>query len=138
VIKTCNDYQSSVRNASKDIDHIIQQLIGFREVLEYLVSIMASERYRLLALERLGAPDGLLIILGDEMKTLETKLKPAIGRKNRMKQALAWPLKAKDVNMILSRIESIKSTIQLALATDQMYVRVYISTTLLFTLSTEP
>jgi hypothetical protein len=43
VINICYDYQSTVRHASKDIEHIRQQLVSFHDVLEHLVSIVVSE-----------------------------------------------------------------------------------------------
>jgi hypothetical protein len=104
------------------MERIRQQLVSFRDVLEYLVSIVASEPHRLPALERLSAPGGSLIILGNELRTLETKLKPAIGWSTEMRRALVWPLKKKEVKKTLSRMEGIKATIHLALSADQTYV----------------
>jgi hypothetical protein len=121
VINICYDYQSTVRHASKDMERIRQQLVNFRDVLEHLVSIVASEPHRYPALEQLSAPGGLLIIIEAELRTLETKLKPARGWR-RKGQALVWPLQGRDVRKTLSTIESIKATIHLAQSVDQTYV----------------
>jgi hypothetical protein len=137
VIKICYNYQCTASHASEEIKRIRNQLLSLHAVLDRLVSIMENESHRLPTLELLNEPDGPLIILEAELSTLKTKLKPASGWKKKGR-ALVWPLQEKDVGNTLFTIENIKATLQLALTTDQTYVRANRIPTLLLILSTEP
>lgn len=69
-------------------------------------------------LNKLAQEDGPLARCMVELKALEEKLKPKKGW-SATKAAILWPLKELDVKKVLQDIDSTKSTLQLALATDQ-------------------
>jgi ankyrin repeat domain-containing protein 50 len=123
VISICLDYQIGNRNASKDMLTMTHQLTSLRDVLEHLLELSHTESaqglHRLLALEPLIKPDGLLDRCLDEMTTLKTRLQPESGWKSKRK-ALMWPLKESDFKKSMKYLDRIKNTLTLALTTDQV------------------
>ena len=122
IISICYDYRSRVKNAAKEASRIINELNGLRHVTDSLFVFLEDESERKLlrgsALNKLAQEDGPLARCIVELKALEEKLKPKEGW-SATKAAILWPLKESDVKKVLQDIDSTKSTLQLALATDQ-------------------
>jgi hypothetical protein len=122
IINICYDYRSQVKNAAKEASRIINELNGLRHVIDSLFILLEDESECKLsqgsALNKLAHEDGPLARCIVELKTLEEKLKPKEGWRA-TKAAIFWPLKESDMKKVLQDIDSTKSTLQLALATDQ-------------------
>jgi hypothetical protein len=123
VINICYNYQIGARNASKDVERIIDQLKSMRDVLERLSTIINSENTgevsRLSSTSKLlSGFNGPLSQCESELLTLQKKL--ALGSKWKVVgQALTWPLKEGDVKKTLAALERNKATLTLALTADQ-------------------
>ena len=86
---------------------------------------------RLTAFKSLCDPDtGVLIKCRTELENLNTKLTtpewigPPGSKRRDLVQALTWPLKKGDTEKVLASIERFKSTINIAVTTDQTWVDV--------------
>ncbi|KAK2756076.1 hypothetical protein FQN54_005483 [Arachnomyces sp. PD_36] len=69
-------------------------------------------------LELLAKRDGSLLRCQTELQTLEARLDPGTGWRA-VGKSLVWPLKEEEMQKLLSSLERLKSTMQLALSTDQ-------------------
>ena len=133
VISICCDYRSAVKGSSWEVPRILEEVRALRNVLRTLeeladkVEASSSDcKSRLPALKSLCDPDtGTLIKCRAELNNLTTKLTPPewigpAGSKRRgLVQALTWPLKKGDTEKVFASIESFKSTIDIAITTDQ-------------------
>ncbi|KAF8583762.1 hypothetical protein K439DRAFT_1634090 [Ramaria rubella] len=90
ILKSCSNYHSGVKNASRDQKNITEQLIGWETTLRRLVQLLLQEdaSSRLPALgEVLSQPytpnetDGRLARCRAELEGLRKKLEPQRGRK---------------------------------------------------------
>jgi hypothetical protein len=121
IINLCYDYRSRVKNAAKEASRIVNELNGLRSVIDLLFVLLEDESVKSTqhsALDKLAQDEGPLTRCITELKALEKKLEPQEGWRA-AKAAILWPLKESDVKKVLQDIDSTKSTIQLALATDQ-------------------
>ncbi|RFU25926.1 hypothetical protein B7463_g10412, partial [Scytalidium lignicola] len=122
VISICYDYRQGSKNASREIIKISDELNSLKDVLDALLRVVenaqSGDPTKLLTFELLAKPDGPLITCKIELEQLKAKLEPEKGWRA-VRQSLVWPLKEGDMRKTLSSLERLKSTIQLALSTDQ-------------------
>ena len=133
VISVCCDYRSAVKGSSWEVPRVLEEVRALRNVLRVLEELAdkaetpsSDSKSRLPALKSLCDPDtGTLIKCRTELNNLATKLTPPewtgpAGSKRRgLVQALTWPLKKGDTEKVLASIERFKSTINVAVTTDQ-------------------
>jgi hypothetical protein len=124
IINLCYDYRSRIKNAAKEASRIVNELNSLRSVIDSLFVLLEDESKRKSAqhsaLAKLAQSDGPLTRCITELTALQKKLELKEGWRA-TKAAILWPLKESDVNKVLHNIESMKSTVQLALAADQRY-----------------
>jgi hypothetical protein len=123
VINACYAYRCRVKHASTDASRIVNELNSLRAAIDDLFQFVESEaaeknQIHSSALKKLAKPDGPLATCEAQLKDLEKKLEPKEGWKA-ARAALLWPLKEGDVRRLLEDIDRTKSTVQLALASDQ-------------------
>lgn len=121
VTSTCWDLRSSFKSAKEDIARIISDTDLLRAVLEALVHLSESDdQGNLQTVRRLAGPDGLLRECQNEVSLLKNSLGRISKSSNKYGlRGLSWHLKEKGVTRHLDRLIAIKSTLQLALSTDQ-------------------
>lgn len=124
VVNDCYSYWSGVKNASEEMIRITDEIIGLRNVLENLLTIVSeaesaspSNAEKLSTLKLLIRPNGPLAKCYMELERLEKRIEPATGIKA-IKNALKWPLREGETRKIRENISSSKSTLTLALNTD--------------------
>jgi hypothetical protein len=113
-----------------DIFRIINEVAGLKEILQDLKDLAensqtASADNKVKCLEALAVHDGPLDICAASLKNLEVKLGPIVNPGDVIGR-LAWPLREKTVQNILSTIEKQKAAFILALATDGVRANVAI------------
>ena len=133
VIAVCYDYRSAVKDSSWEVPRVLEEVRALRSVLLTLEELAdkaetssSDAKSRLPAFKSLCDPDtGVLVECRTELNNLNTKLTPPewvgpAGSKRRgLVQALSWPLKKGETEKVLASIERFKSTINVAVATDQ-------------------
>ena len=122
VITICYDYREGVKNAPKQVIRISDELSSLKDVLDALLRLVekseASGTSDLSTFERLAQPGGPLLSCLVELEKLKSKLQPETGWRKR-RQSLTWPLKEGEMREALGSLERLKSTMSLALSTDQ-------------------
>lgn len=119
------ELRSSVKGAKGDIAKLIDEINSLRTVLEGLVKVFEGvEKHSQLFLatyKAVSGPNGVVTVCHAELAALETSLRPTDkkGQKHDLK-AFQWPYKEKGAMRRIDAITRIKSTLQLALATDNM------------------
>jgi hypothetical protein len=125
LVSTLYEYRKCVNNASKAAARIIEELNSLCHVFESLLRAVESEESaevsRLSTMAQLSGPNGELAKCRGELERLSAKLEPESGWRA-MRKALIWPLNEGEVNKTLESLQRIKSTLQLALSTDQAVV----------------
>lgn len=128
VVSICHRYQSGVKNASKEMIRVIDEITALRNVLENLLKIASEAENmdppnttKLSTLELLIQPEGPLIKCQAELNLLEKRLKPATGLKA-IGKALSWPLKEGETKKTLHSVASLRSILTLALTADHTWV----------------
>ncbi|KAI9893733.1 MAG: hypothetical protein M1814_005949 [Vezdaea aestivalis] len=127
IIKTCYNYRNDVKGARKEASRIIQEIRSLEQVLERLLEIVDDEAIsaewsksgRLSTVKLLAEPDGPLQMIDAELQSLQEKLSPSKSRWTNLCKDLKWPLEEKELTKTLEAIDKIKSTLVLALSTDQ-------------------
>ena len=133
VISVCCDYRSAVKGSSWEVPRVLEEVRTLRSVLLTLEELAdkaetpsSDAKSRLPTLKSLCDPDtGILIECRNELNDLNTKLTPPewsgrTGSKRRgLVQALTWPLKKGETEKVLASIERFKSTVDVAITTDQ-------------------
>jgi hypothetical protein len=122
IISACYDYRSRIKSAKQDASRITTELNGLRNVIESLLSVLEDEKednsMESSTLRQLTLKDGPLETCQADLESVSAKLIPKEGWRA-IKASITWPLKESDVAKALHSIDSTKSTIQLALSTDQ-------------------
>ena len=133
VISICCDYRSAVKGSSWEVPRVLEEVRALRNILRTLEELAdkaespsSDAKSRLPALRSLCDSDtGVLIKCRTELNNLNTKLTPPewigpAGSKRRgLVQTLTWPLKKGETDKVLASIGRFKSTINVAVATDQ-------------------
>jgi hypothetical protein len=118
VIKYLND----VKDASKDRETLAREgcsLLTLFTDLRYRVEEAESTSDWFAVIRSLGGEGGPLDEFKKTMEELARKLKPEAGIK-KFGKALIWALDRNEINNILSRIERLKSLVNLALQKDHL------------------
>ncbi|KIV80417.1 hypothetical protein PV11_07917 [Exophiala sideris] len=122
VVSLCYSYRKSLKNASKQIMKLADEVKSLRDVLEQLINIVdqqALETPQLVTISRLAVKDGPLAQAVRELEALQGRLKPATFGKAFVK-LLKWPLEEQEVTMILTQINRWKTTFMLAVTVDHL------------------
>jgi hypothetical protein len=140
VVTICYDYRTGLKNAPKDLTRITEEVSSLRDVLESLVKLServensdisdgaggidAAALSHLPTLKALLKPNGPLDRCNIELEALREKLTaPTTGWKatgfRKAVFRLKWPMTEQDVTNTLTNIERLKTTLSLALNTDQ-------------------
>jgi len=135
-LKLCSDYAHNVKDSSKAIPKIVEELSELQTLLESLVKL-AKDAERSTSKSSLQHPELARICQGDgnilakckqELEILREKLEPPswvsqAGSKRRalFQAVVTWPLRESDTKRTLESIERFKSSIGIALASDQTY-----------------
>lgn len=123
VVTICSKYYSNVKDAERDIKSLQSEVESLQHVLNQVQALSneAQKRKLLTGNQALKQQQQLT----GQFELLEKKLDPG-KRKKAMRRcglrALRWPLTKQDVGASLQILERFKSTINVALATDQLYV----------------
>ncbi|KAF2092965.1 hypothetical protein NA57DRAFT_10921, partial [Rhizodiscina lignyota] len=123
VIKVCKYYISTCEDAPSDIRGILVELSSLKAVLENLEFLSTSHKEPAKPLQELKRPNGVLDeclhCVGELEGLLHTEQTEGLRRKRqKLQQALAWPLKEQKARKLLARISNYKSMITLAISGD--------------------
>ncbi len=128
IVQICYDYRSGVVSASREVIQISDQLNALTEVLEALLRLVESSKSddlkRFCTVQDLAKDGGTLQACLREMERLKGKLEPETGWR-KLRSSLVWPLKEGEMIKALEALERFKSTLQLALSTDQACVSTF-------------
>lgn len=125
IVSLCYNYRKCLKDASKQIIMLTDEVKSLRDVLENLINIVdqeAPESPQLAMISRLAVKDGPLTETLRELEALQSKLEPVSSRRAFMKM-LKWPLEEQEVTKVLARINRWKTTFILALTTEHLYVK---------------
>ena len=121
VLSTCYEYQSSVKNAPKEAEHIISELSSLKYVLEQVLTVAQREEQsrpkESFSLAKLTTSGGELDICREILTELQRKLQPQEGWRG-IKKALTWHFKEGEFRKTLDRIGKSKDTLNLAVTVD--------------------
>lgn len=128
VISICYEYRQGIKNASREVAQISDELNSLNDVLETLLKLVESSSdswgnrtgpsARLSTFESLVKPAGPLLACQSQLERLKKQLEPQQGWRE-LKKTLTWPLKEPDMKKALDNLQRLKSTMQLALSADQ-------------------
>ena len=121
IISTCYDYRRGVKGASDSVMWLADEVKSLRDVFERLIKLVDDHPSQLHSVEPLTYKNGPLSKCSEELFGLQNKLKPA-SRWKALGRALKWPLSEPELSKVLSRLDRVKSTINMGLSIDQMYV----------------
>ena len=120
VSSLCFQYSVTVKSAKEDIERLQQKVKDIEGVLDHLRRLLERSDNAWVPVSReLGA--SLQACLG-QLQKLEKQLKAGKGHKvirHFGARALAWPFKSKEVEKIISELESYQQTFALSLQMDQ-------------------
>ncbi|KAL8834139.1 MAG: hypothetical protein Q9170_003886 [Blastenia crenularia] len=132
VVALCYDYAATTKGASSAVSKVIDELNSLRQVLESIERLSRGNdgtdpatTSRLENISQLCDPnDGPI---AKELDSLLEKIRPPSwadrdgSKRKAVFQALVWPLKEGETKKALQAIERLKSTLDLALATDNLW-----------------
>jgi len=122
VVSLCYDYRSSVKNASKEMKQLTDEITSLRDILETILKLVddGASHPQLSTLQILTKKDGLLLKCKAEMEIVQSDLKPSpSGGLRAMARTLKWPYAKGDVEKKVEQLNRLKSSLTLALTTDQ-------------------
>jgi len=133
VISALYEYRTGVKSASKDAARIITELNSLRSILESLLQAVEKEDSnasfnsdggsRLANFQALTQENGELKRCQADLEAVSMKLDGdeagSLSGWKKMRRALVWPFKEKDVEKMLQSVQKAKSTMQFALSADQ-------------------
>lgn len=120
-------YLNSVKDASEDRSRLLQETTSLSSLLAQLKGKEEAAKNHqsvewLRCVRGLGVENGPLDQLRSALELLAKRLKPKHGLKG-VAYAFVWTLHRDESEALLARIERVKSTINLALQGDILYVR---------------
>lgn len=121
IISTCYEYRRGLKGVANDVMRLADEVKSLRHVLESLIKLVDDHPSQFHSVELLGRQNGTLSRCLKELQTLQDKLQPSKGWKA-VGRALKWPLSEPELLKVLSRLDRMKTTITLAISTDQMFV----------------
>ena len=120
---------ATVINYLHDVKNAPQDCARFAIEAANLYNLLVELKYRLeeggrndtwyTSVQALGVEDGPLDQYKHALMKLQVKISSGGGLK-KIKNALAWMFSKEEVNSIISRVERLKSLIQIALETDHL------------------
>jgi len=132
VISALYEYRNGVKSASTDAARIITELNSLRSILESLLQAVEKEdshdsgipgSSRLASFQALTHPNGELMRCQADLEDVSVKLggddAGSLSGWKKVRRALVWPFKEKDVEKLLQSVQMAKSTMQFALSADQ-------------------
>lgn len=132
VISALYKYRNGVKSATKDAARIITELNSLRSILENLLQAVEKEDSkassrgggsRLANFQALTQPNGELKRCQADLEAVSVKLggddAALLSDQKKMRRALVWPFKEKDVEKLLQGVQKAKGTMQFALSADQ-------------------
>lgn len=124
VITLCSKYYSDVKDAKADIERLQNEVASLQNVLDQTRALSdKTQAKKLLACDQALKQQEQQLV--GHFKQLENELDPGNRKKTMHRlglRALQWPLARQEVDTSLKILERFKSTITMALATDQLYV----------------
>jgi hypothetical protein len=121
VISICYDYRQGQKHASREVIQLSDELNSLKDVLDSLLQLAeksSDDQARLATLNKLTQPNGSISNCQMEMERLKKKLEPESGWRA-VRKSLVWPLHWAEMSKVLEGLERLKTTMQLALLTDQ-------------------
>lgn len=121
-MKFCGGYIQEVKNAREDIIALQPAVTGLERVLQKLEKFLQGPKRSKLSTSQLF--DDITNCLS-VLRALEEKIDPRRGQKMMRRfglQALMWPLNRTEVERVMQDLERHKSSFNLSLKVDQMYV----------------
>ncbi|PKY05541.1 hypothetical protein P168DRAFT_303322 [Aspergillus campestris IBT 28561] len=119
LVSVCYDYRMGVRNAPKDISRILDEVTSVGSIAQQLVkAVELDDASSLPSLQAMEGDNGTLRRCLVELQDLKASLR--LGKVSSLRRALAWPLQRADAETRLQVLATIKSTLQLALAADNI------------------
>lgn len=125
IVSLCYNYRKCLKDASKQIMMLTDEVKSLRDVLENLIMVVdqqTPDSLQLAMISRLAVKDGPVTKTLQELEALQNKLEPVSSRRTFMK-ILTWPLEEQEVAQILARINRWKQIFMLAVTTDHLYVK---------------
>jgi chromosome segregation ATPase len=118
VLSNLVKYTKAVKGAATESDRLSKYVEQLRDALNRLEALCREHS------DRVQSCATAIKIARDELSALNDLLKPEIDSKRRRLgiRSLKWPLKTEEVNRFIGNLERSKSTVLLALNTDQMLV----------------
>ena len=121
IISICYDYRHGLKNVSSSVTRLSDEVRSLRDVLENLIELVDDHPGQFYSVELLDHQNGPLSKCSEELQELQNKLQPQGGWKA-VGRALKWPLSEPELLKVLSHLDRMKTTITVAIATDQMFV----------------
>lgn len=138
VISVCYDYSAALKGAPWELSKVVDELRDLRDVLENLERVVKktgnadpTTHSRLptlkLLCDSMKGSESLVDCL-EEVNRIRNKLSPPSwsgkdgSKRQALIQVLGWPLKEQDTRRSLETIDRFKSTLTLALTSDQAWV----------------
>ena len=125
VLTNCWDYVVKVKNASKNINKLINEVSGLESLLKQLSTLASAPENdpRLTSLKALYAlPTGPFQACTETLTNAAKKLEK-IARDNGVKTRFLWPFEGDKLQELLDRLEKHKATFMLALAGDSLKIQ---------------
>jgi hypothetical protein len=124
IFDLCWTYYLGAKDARENIRRLRDEMTSLQDVLTNVAELAEAQgSAKLSILSLLNQSDGPLQRCERELVGLVAKLEPNRGE-NGMKRlglrALKWPFNSKEIDETIARIERLKSTFNLALASDQV------------------
>lgn len=117
--KNAIDYMKDVYEATQEKQMLLQEVIATRDVLAKLDLYSKEDKWKQ-TIEALNRRQGPVEQLTSVLKRLVAKLKPPSGKWSKAVNALIWPFAKGEVGIFLTRIERIKTLLNLALHNEHL------------------
>lgn len=118
--KTVVAYIEDVKDANEDKDKLLSEIEATQTLLQQLQNHENDGTWKE-TMEALNVPRGPFEQLRQELKHMETKLKPSNKIWKRGAKALVWHFTKDGIRKHFDRIERLKGILQLALQNNHMY-----------------
>ena len=118
----CRDYCLALKHARKDIQKLRDEIYSLEEVL-IRVQDLESESNKLPILQSLSKADGPLDRCRRDLSALVQRLDTNQGMRQFGLRGLKWPFSSKEVDSTIQSLHRHRSTFDIALTADNMYVR---------------
>jgi len=118
--KTVIDYMKDVYEATEEKKRLLEEVLATRDILTKLDCHSNEEKWKK-TMEALSRRQGPLEQLNGVLKRMDAKLRPPKGKWSTAAKALIWPFAKGEVSLFLSRIERIKTLLNLALQNEHLF-----------------